>query len=133
MSQAKLVKQVVATTPNETGEFFKVTSALADAQVNLKGICAWGQGIEAHFALLTDNNAKAIAALSAKGIKANEEEAVAVILEDKIGAAGTIAKKIKEANINLEYVYGTTCGCKDTSALLVLVSKENAKIISSLK
>ena len=133
MSKAKLVKQVVATTPNETGEFFKVTSALADAQVNLKGICAWGKESEAHFALLTDNNAKAMAALSAKGIKTTEEEAVAVALEDKVGAAGTIAKKIKEANIDLKYVYGTTCGCKDTSALLVFASLDNAKIISCLK
>jgi hypothetical protein len=133
MNKVKLVKQIVATTGNDVGEFFKITTILTEAKVNLTGICAWGQETEAHFALLTDNEARAMAALSAKGIKTAEQEAVAVMLEDKVGAAQTIAKRIKEAGINLDYVYGTTCGCKDTNALLILVSKENAKIISCLK
>ena len=132
MGIAKIVKQVFVTTKNETGEFFEVTQVLAEAKVNITGICAWGVQDKAYFALLTNNNAKAVAALSAKGMQATEQEAVAVMLEDKIGAARTIAKKIRDAGINLDYVYGTSCGCKDATSLLVIISKENAKVVSCL-
>lgn len=132
MIKAKLVKQVVTTTKNEMGMFENVTSVISEAKVNITGICAWSKDDKAFFALLTDNNAKAVSALSAKGMEVKEQEAVAVMLEDKVGAAQTLAKKIKDAKINLDYVYGTTCGCKDTGALMVLVSKENAKLISCL-
>ncbi len=132
MGNAKITKQVLVTTKDEVGQFFEVTSAIADAKVNLTGICAWGKDNQAFFALLTNDNAKAIAALTAKGFQASEQDVVTVMLEDKVGAAKTIAKKIRDAGLNLDCVYGTVCGCKDTSAFLVISSKENAKVVSCL-
>ncbi len=132
MAKAKLAKQVFVTTENKTGMFAEVTSALAGTKVNLTGICAWSMEGKAYFALLTSDNAKAITTLSGKGFQAIEQEVVTVMLEDKIGAASGIAQKIKMAGLDLEYVYGTNCGCKDSSALLVIIAKENAKVVSCL-
>ena len=130
MGKARLEKQLIASCDNKVGKFADVTAVLAEAKVNLKAICAWGMEGKAYFAFLTSDNVKASSGLKSKGFKVEEHEAVAVNLEDKIGAAAAIAKKIKAAGIDLEYVYGTTCGCKDSSALLVLESKENAKLVS---
>lgn len=132
MPAAKLNKQVLVTTSNKIGEFANVTTALSEAKVNLTGICAWEEKRKAHFALLTDNNSNAKSALKNKGFQASEEDVVTVMLEDKVGAAATVAKKIKDAGINVNYVYGTVCGCAQTSALLVISSKENTKIVSVL-
>ncbi len=132
MSKAQLNKQILVTTNNKVGEFANVTTALSDANVNLKGICAWGEEGKARFALLADNPAAAKSALKNKGFQVSETDVVTVLLEDKVGAAAAVAKKIKDAGINLDYVYGTVCGCAQTSAMLVISSKENAKIISVL-
>lgn len=132
MGKARIEKQLLVTADNKVGMFADVTSAVSDTKVNLKAICAWGMEGKAYFALLTSDNAKAQGALKAKGFKVEEQEAVVVNLEDKVGTAASIAKKIKAAGVNLEYVYGSNCGCKDTSALLVLVSKDNAGLLNAL-
>ncbi|MFH0876631.1 MAG: hypothetical protein V1863_00220 [Candidatus Omnitrophota bacterium] len=132
MASAKLGKQVFVGTGNQVGEFAQVSSVLADANVNITGICAWGQQDKAFFALLTDNNAAAIGALKSKGLDAKEQDVVLVMLEDKLGAAKMIAEKIKKSGISLDAIYGTTCGCKNSSAMLILISKENAKLASCL-
>ena len=133
MEKAVLEKQVVAITNNKVGMFAEVTSCLAEAKINIRAICAWSMQDKAHFSLLTNNNAEALAALNAKGFEVNEEAVVTVNLDDKIGSAANIAQKLKGAGINLDYIYGTSCGCPKTTALLVLVSKENAKIVDTLK
>ncbi|MDD5018902.1 MAG: hypothetical protein PHS61_00555 [Candidatus Omnitrophica bacterium] len=132
MSAATVNKQVLVTTSNKAGEFAAITAALSDAKVNLVGICAWSEGDKANFALLADNVTAAKNALKAKGYQVAEEDVITVKLEDKVGAAADIAKKIKDAGINLDYVYGTVCGCADTKALLVVGSKEKTKILSVL-
>ncbi|MDD5574013.1 MAG: hypothetical protein PHH75_02420 [Candidatus Omnitrophica bacterium] len=132
MSAATVNKQVLVTTSNKAGEFAAITAALSDAKVNLVGICAWSEGDKANFALLADNITAAKNALKAKGYQVAEEDVITVKLEDKVGAAADIAKKIKDAGINLDYVYGTVCGCADTKALLVVGSKEKTKILSVL-
>ena len=129
----KLVKQVFAAAKNQTGEFASVTGALAQAGVNLSGICAWGDKDKAFFALLTNDNAKAIDVLKKQGLQVSEQEVVTVVLEDKVGAASEVAEKIKKAGISLDYVYGSECGCANTSCLLVVQSKDNAKVVAALK
>jgi len=132
MSKAIVIKQILVTAKNEAGMLAEIASTVSAAKVNLTGICAWCEGNQAKFALLTDNNAKAMSALSAKSMQAAEQEVVTIMLEDKIGSLAEIAQKIKKSGISLDYCYGTTCGCKGSSSLLVLISKENAKVISSI-
>ncbi|MFA5038734.1 MAG: hypothetical protein WC732_03540 [Candidatus Omnitrophota bacterium] len=128
----KLNKQVLAVTSNKTGEFASVTGALAEAGINLTGLCAWGENEKAYFALLTQNNAKAMEALKKKGIEVSEEAVVTILLDDKAGSAAAIALKLKNAGVSLDYVYGTSCGCRETEAMLILKSKDNAKILAAL-
>ncbi len=112
MAKANLIKQVMVTTKNEVGIFEEVTSALAGSGVNITGICAWGEDDTAKFALLTNDNAKTSEILKASGFEVSEENVVTIALEDKIGAAAAIGKKIKAAGIDLSCVYGTTSGGK---------------------
>jgi hypothetical protein len=132
MVMATLKKQLLVTTTNKVGEFAAITAVLSAAKVSLTGICAWAEGEKAMFALLTDSVDTAKNALTAKGYQTTEEDVITVMLEDKVGAAAAIAKKIKDAGINLDYVYGAVCGCKDTKALLVIGSKEKSGIIAAL-
>lgn len=132
MKKARLTDAVFVTTENKMGMLDTVCSAVAKEGLNISGICAGAAFMEAHFILLTDNCTKAIRALSSKGLKAHRLEVVTLALNDKKGTLAGIAKKIKKGGIDLDHVFGTTCGCPETDNLLVLVSKNNKKLVSVL-
>lgn len=128
MNEAKVLKQIFVTVKNQIGLFASITSVISENKINITGICAWQEKENACFAIITSDNSKTISALKKSGFTANEEEVVGVTLDDKIGAANKIAQKIQKAGIDLSCLYGTTCGCKGSSALLILKSKDVAKL-----
>jgi hypothetical protein len=93
--------------PDRVGLLAEVTTALAEANINLRAICAYGVEGEAEFLLIADNNEKARSALNKLGIKVREEVVTAVEIPDKPGELQKVAKKIAEAGININYMYGT--------------------------
>ena len=130
MAKASLANQLTVETENKVGILAELTGAIANAGVNITAICAYGMENKAVFMLISSDNNKAKSVLVGKGYKVVEDEVVAVMLEDKIGQGKVIADKIKAAGINLDYLYGTTCGCADSLSLMVIGSKENAKVVS---
>ena len=87
--------------------------------------------IDAIFLLITDNNQKALPGLKSKGYNTKEEDVVAINLVNKVGSASSMAKKLKDANINLNYIYGSTGSTPD--ALMIFKSDNNAKAVEVLK
>jgi len=132
MAKANLAKQLSIVTEDKVGVLAELTGVIADAGVNITAICAYGMENKAFFMLVSSDSDKAKGVLVQKGYKVEESEVVTLMLEDKVGQAKVIADKLKAAGINLEYLYGTTCGCADTPALMVIGSKENAKVISTI-
>lgn len=132
MAKADLVKQLSVETENKVGMLAEVSGAISGAGANITAICAYGMDDKAHFYILTSDNAKAQEALKAKGFGVSEEEVVKLMLEDKIGSAKEISEKIKAVGIDLCYIYGSTCGCADTPALLVIKAQDNAKVVSAI-
>ena len=133
MGNANISKQLKIQTTNKVGMFEEVTSVITDAGANITTFCAYGEGNNAVFYAITTNNDKAKQALAQKGLSVSEDEVVTLMLEDKVGAAKEIATKIKNAGINLDYVYGTTCGCAPSKALMVIASKDNNKVIAAIQ
>ncbi len=112
MSRAFKLNQLVFMLPDQVGLLNKITTALADENVNIKAICAYGLEGEANFMMVTDDNAKAKEALSKIGVDVKEEAVTAVEMEDKPGELQKVARKIAEAGINILYMYGTTAGAE---------------------
>ncbi len=129
MNKAKALKQIFVTAKNQIGLFSSITTAISEKKINMISICAWQEKENACFALLTNDNTNAMLALKERGLLAQEEDVAGLILEDTIGAASEAAKKIQLAGIDLISVYGTTCGCKNSSALLILKSKDITKLV----
>ena len=132
MAKATLTKQLTVETENKIGMLSEVTGAVAEAGANITAICAYGMEGKAVFMLITSDNNKTKGALAQKGYKVAEDEVVTVMLEDKVGQGKEIGDKIKAAGISLDYLYGTTCSCADCTALMVIGSKENAKVVSAI-
>ncbi|MFC1708498.1 ACT domain-containing protein [Candidatus Omnitrophota bacterium] len=132
MAQAKLAKELVVGADNKVGMLAEVSGFIAEAGVNISAISAYAMGEKAIFRIVTSGNDKAENVLVQKGFSVEENEIVAVNLPDKVGQAKEIAEKMKTAGINLDYIYGSTCGCADTQALMVIGSKENQKVVAAI-
>ncbi len=107
MAKAKKLRQINFEMKNKVGALSGVTSALSDAKVNIKAICAYGMGNKAYFMLATNNNAKARRVLAKLKAKTKEDDVIAVEMPNRIGQLKKAASKIADAGINIQYMYGT--------------------------
>jgi hypothetical protein len=105
----------------------EITSATIGAGVNLLSICAYGMEGKAFFMLTTNSNVKAKRALAKIGAKAKEEAVIAVEMPNRAGALQNIAKKIADANININYVYGTAATGK--TAICIFSTSDDKKVL----
>jgi hypothetical protein len=127
MAKAKKLKQLSFTMPNKAGLLSEVSAAIADAKVTINSICAYEMENNAYFMLTTDSNAKAKKALAQLGTEIKEEDVVAVEMPHKAGELQKVAKKIADAGININYVYGTTGIGK--SSICVFKTSDNTKAV----
>ncbi len=127
MAKARLVKQLNFTLPDRRGLLSEITSKLSNAKVNITSICAYNQDDKAYFMLTTESNAKAKRALSDIITDLKEEEVVSVEMPNRAGELEKVAKRISEAGININYVYGTAGGVK--SAICILKTEDNKKTV----
>ena len=130
MAKANKVNHLIVETSDEVGMMAKVCSAISDAGVNIRALCAYAEEGKGYFMLLTDDNARAEQALKSAGFTVSQEEAVAVELENEVGAAKKVTQKMASAGVNLKYCYGSTGN--GTMALLVFNSSDNEKAIRTL-
>jgi len=110
MAKAKISKQLSFALANRVGLLSKISTALADAKVNINAICAYAMGKKAYFMLITDKNAQAKKALSKLKRNFEEEDVVSVEMPNRAGELQKIAKKIADAEIDIIYMYGTAAG-----------------------
>ena len=132
MAVAKKVKEIFITTQNKVGMLAEISSVISTAGVNIAAICAYGEGDKANFMILTSDNLKAAGALKVKGHEVKDNEIVEVQLENKVGALEEMAKKLTEADIDINYVYGTV-NKAGVPATLVFSSNNDDKAIEVLK
>lgn len=131
MAIAKRVRELLVVTPNKAGMLAEVTSAIAEAGVNIIALSAYGDGAKANFMIVTEDNQKAMNALKAKKFDTKDKEIVSVSLSNKVGAAKDMAKRLAQAGIDLEYCYGSTGNGQE--ALFLFSTKDVARCLDVLK
>jgi len=131
MAQAKLVKELIVKTQNEVGMMEQVASAISDAGVNITALHAFSVDKEAIFRITTADSTKAREALEGKGFEVSERDVVSCKLEDKVGSAADMAKKIKDAGIDIVYIYGSTSG-EGTGSNILFHSSDDNKAVAAI-
>lgn len=104
MPKAKQLTAWVESTPGQLG---RIAKALGDAKVNINAFMASGTGGESPIRLQVSSPAKAKKVLQDLGIRITEEEVLRLTLPDKPGVLGEVGSRLGQANINLDYAYGT--------------------------
>jgi len=126
MAKAKKAGQINFSMPNRPGLLSEVSTAVSGAKVNISAICAYEMGETAYFVMTTDNNAKAKKALAPLGIEARDEDVVLVEMPNRVGELQKVAKKIADAGINIEYVYGTTSSGRTSTCIFKTADNKKA-------
>jgi hypothetical protein len=117
MAKAVKAKLLSFSMKDRPGLLLEVTTALADAKVNVTAICAYAWDDDAYFDLTVDSAAKAKKALGGLKLGVEEEDVIAVELPNKAGELRKVAKVIADARINITYLYGTTSAGRTSTVL----------------
>lgn len=134
MAKAKKVKQLSFTMENRVGLLSEITIAIADAKVNIEAICAKEFEDKASFMLIADSVAKAKKILAKLGIEICEEDVMSCEMPNKAGELQKVAKKIADAGIDINYMYGTAGGGKSSICIFKTADDKKAiKIINNMK
>ncbi len=131
MHNVKVETELHVVTPDEPGILGRVLGTLANAGVNLRALCAYGQEERGHFLLITSNNKKAETALRALGYKVKTNSVLTVEISDRIGAGAEIGALLGNAVIDIDYCYGSSSGTG--RALLVFKTTNSKKAYHTLK
>ena len=123
-------EEILLTTENKVGKLAQVAAAMKGQGVNIRAVSAWGVKDQAMFRLITSDNAKAKQALAQFG-KVETKEVVMLEMPDKVGELASMAARLKEANIDLTYIYGTTSE-PNQSAHIVFSSDDNDKALKAI-
>lgn len=131
MAKAGIIKELLVKAENKVGMMAEITEAIAKSGANITALNAFGVDKQAIFRIMTDDNTKAIGGIKAKNFEVSERDVVAVELENKVGAASDMAKKLEDASIDIAYIYGSTCsgGCACT---LIFNCNDNKKAVEVL-
>lgn len=119
---------------NEVGVLAKVTSFLVNHGVNIQAISgiATPVGEAAELVFVTDNNYAAISALDEHGYKISENGILIIELENIPGALKNISETLALSEININYLYATTCS-KGCPTKIILSTSDNTHAIDVLK
>ena len=132
MSKARAGKEIHVVADNKIGTLSDISQWLADKGINIKAVCAYVDTGKAHFLFVTSDNRKAMEILRAKSLDVNEEEVIVLEMQDKVGILKDATKKLKSAEVDIKYLYGTTINTANAPATVVLAADDNGKAINAL-
>ena len=92
---------------NAPGQLGRVCRALAQANVNIRGIAVSDATDISTIRLLVNDVPAAKKALREAGVQFVSQEVLVLDLEDKPGALEKVASRLGEAGVNIHYLYGT--------------------------
>ena len=90
---------------NKAGRLSDVTAILAEAGINIRALAVADTSDFGVLRLIVDNNTKADAALKNAGFTVRKTRVVAVKVDDTPGGLHRILEVLKNAGINVEYMY----------------------------
>lgn len=119
------MKQITIVTENRAGILAEVSEALANQNINIDTLDAESHNNLAIMILTVDRYDEALQILNQQlGLEALSEDAILVKLSDEPGALAKIAKRFKEADINIRSIRIVR---RDGDQSLVAISTERTQ------
>jgi len=120
-------KELSVTLEDKPGTLAKLTEALGAAGVNIETFFV-APGPKSNCRIVVDDAAAARKAIEGAGYTVdNERDALAVDLDDQAGALGRVARKLANAQVNIESAYVAGGGSGKKKIVIISADAEKAK------
>ena len=100
-----LVEQIAVFLENKSGRLAEITAVLADNNVNIRALSVADTADFGILRLIVDKVEKAKEVLKENGFTVGKTSVIAVEVDDTTGGLARVLQCIKEAGINVEYMY----------------------------
>ena len=110
---------------DRVGELARVTEALAQNAINIRGLATDRHGPRPAVKIVTDDEASTRKALKKAGLEFEESEVVLVDLIDRPGEIAKASRRMAGAGLNIDSVF--LMGKKDMPAAMAMVASDPKK------
>jgi hypothetical protein len=129
MITAKQCKEVSVRVLNDIGILAQLTKIVAEKGVNIRAVASWvedeNKGV-VH--LVTDDNLRAMDALSAHNYAPMEVDSIEVLMHHSPGMVSSICEKVGGGGLNMHYLYASA-PVSDEVCLTVLSTDDNERAL----
>ena len=119
------MKQFNVFVDDKIGELARVTEALAQSAINIRGLATDKVGPRPAVKVITDDESSTRKALAKADFQFEESEVLVLDLIDRPGEIAKIARRVSKAGVNINSVF--LIGKKDTPAALAIVTSDSKK------
>ena len=126
------LKQIVVSIENQPGRLLEVADALGKEGINLRALNLVDTGAFGQLRLLVSDVAKARKILMEMQASAFVNEVVAAEIEDRPGSLARLLQPLKEANINVVFMYAFI-GLSSEKAVMIFRFSDNDTAIEVLQ
>ena len=109
--------------PNEPGALAKVTGVLTEGGISVEGVNLIPKGHMGEATFVVKDGKKCVSVLSSAGFTAKLRDAYLLTLSNHHGALADMARRLTEAGVNIEALFGTTYG---KAGIVAMVTDDNA-------
>ena len=110
-----LIKQISIFIPNKKGSLSQLTDILIAHNIDIRAIAVFDTAEFGILRIVVDDPDRAIEILNQEGIVAKVSKVIAVEPEDKPGSLNQIFNILRDADINIDYVYSFIMRKKETA------------------
>lgn len=126
------VEQIAVFLENKSGRLAEITAILAENGINIRALSVADTADFGILRLIVDKVEAAEQALRDNGFTVGKTTVLAVEVPDRTGGLATVLKSIKEAQLNVEYMYAFVNKTGE-NAVLIFRFEETERAIESLQ
>lgn len=127
-----MVKQISIFSENRIGAMSDITGILSDNNINIDAIITNDSAEYGIVRFVVDKPDEAVELFKEAGYMVKITNVVGIYMEDEPGTLHKLLAQIKEANINLDYIYVTFDRSNATPIAIVKGDKDNNSIIENI-
>lgn len=125
-------KEIAVHVFNDIGVLAQLTKIIAEKGINLLAAAAWIEDEKNGIVhLVTDDNLRAVDALTAHSYAPKELASIAVEIDHKPGMLSRLCQKIGAEDINIRYLY-VSAPINEETCLLILSTDDNDRALVAL-
>jgi hypothetical protein len=126
-----VARQLVVFLENRPGHLAHVTQILAGEQINIRSVAISSSANFGVVKLIVDRPDEAYKALQEGGLSVNQQEILAVVMDDRIGGLHAVLEAFAEKGLNVKDASGFVVSPGETAILLLEIEDaESARQIA---